>query len=267
MELKNKMTMLISSCNAFSDLWDLHVGFLERNWPDRKMRKILITDKETDRRFPQVEVYSAGAELEWSERLGAAVSRVETEYVFLTLDDYFLTTPVDNAQIHAIVEMMDQQHLDYVRLSGFIKYPWRNRVRGYRKTWHLDTNRCYSVNLTAGIWRKSFLEHTAQQALSAWKYEVSLARIAREQQAKCVLCKDHDFRVLDVVRKGKLLNRANRYFKKHNLYHGSREVISPWYEVKIFIRTWANRLLPQGLTDWARKQMIKRGRHYFSQEA
>ena len=69
-----------------------------------------------------------------------------------------------------------------------------------------------------------------------------------------------------MVRKGKLLNKANRYFKKRGLDIGSRAVISPWYEVKIFLRTWARRLMPLWAVDALRRMMINRGHHYFSQE-
>lgn len=267
MELKDKLTMLISSCDAFSGLWDLHMEFLGKNWPDPEMRKILVTDRPTERQYAQAEIISVGAEKEWAERLEYAVSQIKTEYVFVTLDDYFLTTPVDLGKIKGIIRMMEEDSLDYVRLSGFVKHPKKMAVDGRKKTYRQDTSKCYSVNLTAGIWRRTFLEQTFREPKTAWQYEVSLARIARECGAKCVLCKDHDFRVLDVVRKGKLLNKASRYFKKHDLYHGGREVISIWYEVKIFLRTWANRLLPQSVTDKLRSVMIRRGHQFFSQEA
>jgi len=68
------------------------------------------------------------------------------------------------------------------------------------------------------------------------------------------------------VRKGKILNKANRYLKKHDIYRGNREVHTYWYEFKLGVRTWGGRLAPKYIVDLARNFMIKRGRHYYSQD-
>lgn len=40
--LKDQMTMIILSCDKFSDLWEGHVKLLEENWPDRGDRKSVV---------------------------------------------------------------------------------------------------------------------------------------------------------------------------------------------------------------------------------
>lgn len=267
MDLKNNLTMFISSCDKFSDLWELHVDFLKKNWQEPEMPVILSTDVPTDRSFDGLRIVAGGKEKEWSQRLQYALQFVETEYVFVTLDDYFIITPIDLEKIANILDLMEKEHLDYVRLEGFVRHPTRDKVPGYRKTYRLDTGKTYSVNLTSGIWRKSFLEKTCREPKTAWQYEVSLAGIAREENARCMICKDHDYHYLDVVRKGKLLNKAARYFRKHDLYHGDREIIARKEELRIFVCTWGVRLMPPALTNMVRKFLMKRGHHFFSQEA
>ena len=78
--------------------------------------------------------------------------------------------------------------------------------------------------------------------------------------------KARDFVILDVVRKGKILNRAHRYLKKHDLYHGDRPVQSKWYEFALAVRTFGVRHMPRPMVELARRFMMKRGRHYYSQE-
>ena len=263
---KDQMTMLILSCDLFSDLWEGHFKLLEQNWPDRGMRTILVTDKPTQRRFPGVEVFSAGADKEWSERLGLALQQVDTEFVFLTLDDYFLIRPVSNGQIGGDLAMMDREGLDYLRLFLRPMAKASARMREYGKVYRIDTNERYSVNLYAGIWRKKFLTQTVREPKNAWRFEVCLPRIAREVGASCAMSNNREFEILDVVRKGKLLHRAVRYFRSHDVYHGDRPVISWWTEFKLGVRTWGVRVMPRRVTDAARNFMIKRGHHYYSQE-
>lgn len=263
---KDQMTMLILSCDRFSDLWEGHVKLLEQNWPNRGMKTIIVTDKPSDRKFPGVEVFSAGTDKEWSERLGAALQQVDTEFVFITLDDYFLIHPVSNEQIGGVLRMMDGEKLDYVRLFLRPRAKPSARMREYGKVYRIDTNDRYSVNLYAGIWRKKFLLETVREPKNAWRYEVSLPRIAREVGAACAMSNNREFVILDVVRKGKLLHRAARYFRSHDVYHGDRPVISRWVEIKLWVRTWGIRLMPRWVTNAARNFMIRRGHHYYSQE-
>lgn len=263
---KDKMTMLILSCDKFSDLWDGHVELLDKNWPDRDMDTYIVTDCNTEKTYKNVKIISAGKEKEWSERLKFALKYVNTEYVFITLDDYFLTQKVINRKIKCLIELMQEKNIDYMRLFLRPKCPKSAEMRDYKNIYWINTNDRYSVNLYAGIWKKRFLENTVRKPKNAWQFEVALPKIATEVGAKCAMSNNKEFVILDVVRKGKLLHKATRYFKKHGVYYGNRPVISRWYEIKLGIRTWGVRLMPKCVTDFVRSIMIKLGHHYYSQE-
>lgn len=111
------------------------------------------------------------------------------------------------------------------------------------------------------------MKSVIREPRNAWKFEVSLTRVATELGAKCAMTNNGEYKILDVVRKGKLLHKAVRYFKKNPVYHGDRSVISIWYEIKLGIRTWGIRLMPKFITKAARSFMIKSGHHYFSQDS
>lgn len=263
---QDKMTMLILSCELFSDLWDAHVKQLEAFWPDREMDTYIVTDAEHPVEFERVKVMATGAGLEFSERLAIALDAIKTEYVFITLDDYFLRKPVSNETIDGLVRMMDEESLDYVRLFKHPTKATAKQLSGCPGVYWIDTTRKYSVNLYSGIWRTDFMRKTVRDVRDPWRFEVSLARIAKELGAKCAVSLNREFVILDVVRKGKILNKAHRYLKKHDLYHGPRLVQSRWYEFKLGVRTWGGRLMPDCVVNLARNFMIKRGHHYFSQE-
>lgn len=266
MDLKDRLTMVIHSCDKYSDLWDAHVSQLEKYWPDRGINTFIVTDKHNPRDYQNVEILATGDGKELSERTQVMLSEIDTEYVFVTLDDYFLIKPVSNEVISNLLDMMDREQFDYLRLYIHPKCKRSARLKEYGKVYRIDTNVRYSVNLYVGIWRKSFLEKTIREPRDAWRYEVSLSRIAREVGARCAMSNNSEFVILDVVRKGKILNKANRYLKKHKIYNGTRPVISRWYEVKLWIRTWGVRLAPKFVSDAARNFMIRRGHHYYSQD-
>ncbi len=261
------MTMLILSCDGFSDLWSGHIKQLNTHWPDHGMRTIIVTDKEADRTFPGVEILPVCDAPEWTDRLKVALESVKTEYVFITLDDYFLIQDVDNAKMSDMINMMESERLDYLRFFLRPKRATAAPVDGYPNIFWIDTQFVYSVNLYSGIWKKRFLESTVDTSRNIWQYEVSLARQAREYGARCAMSKNCDFKILDVVRKGKLLHKSARYFKTHpGIYEGNREVNSWKYEFSLGFQQFFARHMPRPLVNAARNFMIKRGHHYFSQE-
>lgn len=262
-----KIAMLILSCDKFSDLWDGQVKLLEKNWPSRNMKTFIVTDKQHMSNYSNVSIMAAGEGKEWSERLSYALSKISTDYVFITLDDYYLIKPVNNDKINKILDIMDKDNYDYVRLYLRPKCPKKNRIKEYENFYKINTRDRYSVNLYAGIWKKSFLQNTIKSPKNAWQFEVSLPHIATEIGAKCAMSNNKEYVILDVVRKGKLLHKAVRYFKKNkNIYNGNRKVISWWYEIKLGIRTLGIRIMPKFVTKLIRNYMIKRGHHYYSQE-
>ncbi len=246
--LKNKLTCLILSCNKFSDLWDGNIFLFNEYWPDRDFDTYLVTDSSTDREYKGIEILCAGDNLEWSERLSFALSKVKTEFVFITLDDYFLIRPVDSKIISRMISLMESGLYDYLRLFPRPKRATLCELNGYNGVYHVNTSINYSVNLYSGIWRKSFIEFAVREPKSAWAFEVSLSKIARDYRAKCICSYNNDYKILDVVRKGKILHSANRYFKRHpGIYDGHRDIQSWQYEVGLWVKTMIGRHSPRFL--------------------
>ena len=265
-ELKEKATMLILSCDKFSDLWDGHVKQLEEYWPDRGMDTYIVTDKQADKQYENVKIFSAGDSAEWSDRLYKMLETVKTEYVFITLDDYFLIRPVSSEKILNLVGMMDSCGFDYVRLFKRPTRATREPIPGYEKAFYVDSSCNYSVNLYSGIWKTEFLKSCVAEPLNPWQFEVSLPRKACAYGAKCAVSNNDDFVILDVVRKGKLLHSSYNYFRKHpGIYNGNRELNTWGYEIRLGIKTFVGRHAPRPLYRAIKKVMRKFGYQFFSE--
>ena len=240
--LSDKITGLILSCDKFSDLWPGNLKLFEENWPDKDFRTFIVSDKPRDFDHPGIDLIAAGDGVEWSERLALALKHVDTEYVFVTLDDYFLIKPVDSQRMLDMVSLMEAGGFDYLRFFPRPKKATRSELPGYEGIYNVDTTCHYSVNLYPGIWKKTFLEYAIREPRSAWDFEVSLSRIATEYKAKCICSYNDEYSILDVVRKGKILHRANRYFKKHpGIYSGGRPLQSWWFEARLWVKTMIGR--------------------------
>lgn len=266
--LKNDLTMVIYSCNLFSDLWDAHVKLLNENWADRNIDTFIVTDKETNHHYNGVQIISTGEGNELSKRIAIMLPFIKTKYVLVTLDDYFPIYPIETKRIENLIKAMEKEGLDYIRL--FKRPNSFARIEGYKDLYKINLNSKrdsnYQVNLYSGIWRKSFIATTAIGNRNAWRYELSLTPIARQEGLYCAMSKGKEYETLDVVRKGKLLHRANRYLKKHNLYHGSRMLIKWKEEWKINLMTFLKDILPQKTIDLAKKRMKEKGHSFYSDQ-
>lgn len=258
------LTLLIHSCGAYSDLWSGQVEMLNRHWGKRNIRTVILTDTNPmELSFEGVEIFCAGEGLEITDRLKAFLPTVTTEFVFVTLDDYYLMNDVDNDRISFLLKFMEQERFDYLRLFKIPKHGKKIRdgiydVGIYRK------QSSYYVNLYQGIWRKSFIENTITESLNAWQYEVSLTPYAIKNNIKCAMTKGKEYQILDVIRKGKVLHKAHRYFKKDPVYKGNRPIMPLKTELKLWFRTFLKRVLPRPIVRKLKKEMIKHGATFYS---
>lgn len=265
--LKDKVTCLIFSCDKFSDLWDGNIKLFNENWPNRDFETYIVTDKITDKLIPGIGIIAAGANMEWSDRLKYALQYVKTEYVFVTLDDYFLIKKVDNNKMDSYLSLMINGGYDYLRFYPRPKRATRKELSDYKGVYHVDTSCNYSVNLYSCFWTKKFLEYTVRDPKNAWMFEISLSQQAVQYGAKCLCSYNDDYVILDVVRKGKILHKANRYFKKHpGIYQGNRELQSWKYEAKLWVKTMFARYTPNFLIQPFRSIFVKTGGQSFTQD-
>jgi hypothetical protein len=267
---KKDYEIIISTCGKFSDLWDANVQLLNENWPDRGAKTWLVTDDPTDRTLPGVQIVCAGAGMEITQRLAAVLEKVETEYVVLTLDDYFFTQPIETEKINRVLRFMGEHDVAYTQLypqpKAFLKKDGARESADYPGIYYVDLSEGnYKVVLTPGIWRTDFMRSTLTGTLNAWQYEVSLTPRARELGVVCATSNCGELPYLDVIRKGKLLRKANRYFKKNPIYRSDRPVMKRTDEWVLKFRTFLKFWMPKGILRLMKRIMIRLGHSFYSQ--
>lgn len=265
--MEKDFSIIISTCDIFSDLWDAHILLLNQNWADRNVETFLVTDKPTDRTFENVTVVAAGEETEITERLRAVLPLIQTEFVLFTLDDYFLTENISTQAINEDIRIIKKHQIDYLRLFVMTRKSLKNRKAKEVEPgiFLLDNNAGdYIVSLYAGIWRKDFMEKTLKKTLNAWQYEVALTNMARQLNARCADSRRSEFPILDVIRKGKVLTKARKYFDDNPIYHGNREDMKAKDEWILEFRTWLREWLPRPLFNLLKTIMRRRGYKFFS---
>ncbi len=179
-----------------------------------------------------VEIIVAPNGYDFPMRIKYALQYIQTEYVLLTLDDYFIIQPVYADKLKMLTKKSIENDIDYLLLYDRRKIkPKHFKSIDILESISLDED--YAVTLYPAIWKKQFLARTVKEDLSPWLYEVSLTKVAYTEKARCFFSPSGSFLILDVVRKGKILHKANTYFEKNGIVIGNRPIISRWIEIRL----------------------------------
>ena len=168
---QKRVTLLVNTCDAYADLWGPFFTLLKRYFEPLKMRILLNTEtKDFSFEGLQIEaVHSSAAS--YGERMRDALSHVDTEYVLLMLDDFFLHKPVRQDRLQQVVTWMDNDK-DIVYFNCDVTAAARdfevNRYPGYRR---LPAGNRYILNLQSAVWRTEKFRAYWQHDVSPWDWE------------------------------------------------------------------------------------------------
>lgn len=259
--INNNYAIIISTCEKFSDLWEENIRHFKQHWKGNLPRIILVSDAATGRKIPDVEIVWFAANMPF--RIKQALSIVDCAYVLVTLDDYFLIQDTQEKDISRLVEACERDSIHYLQLY----HRRKSKVNDKKpllsfETIDLDVN--YAVSLYPAIWNKKFLDFCIKEDMSPWEFEPKLTRFAREYHANCAFSKKCCFYILDVVRKGRVLHKAQRYFKKTKVNIGNRPIIGYGTEIRLKLADAVSAYLPKQVYNFGKVIARKMGYKFFS---
>ena len=168
---RNRVTLLVNSCDAYADLWQPFFTLLKRYFVPLPA-EILLNTETKDFAFDGLNlrcVHSTAPT--YGERMTDALREVKTEYTLLLLDDFFLRRPVDIARLADIVRWMDADR-DIVYFNSDVTAAVCDlevdRYPGYRR---LPAGNRYTLNLQAAVWRTAKFAAYWQHKVSPWDWE------------------------------------------------------------------------------------------------
>ena len=168
---QNEVTLLINTCDAYEDLWMPFFTLLKKYFSPLHMRILLNTEtKNSHFDGLQIETVHSSAK-SYGARMRDALNHVDTEYVLLMLDDFFLRRPVEIGRLADIVSWMDaDKDIVYFNtdVAKAVKDLEVNRYPGYRR---LPAGTRYTLNLQAAVWRTKRLKFYWQYDVSPWDWE------------------------------------------------------------------------------------------------
>ena len=256
--------ILVSSCDKYSDLWDNHFKLLFAHWEGEIPKIYLLTDKSTSAVIENVSIIVVPKE-DFPSRLHEACDIIESKYVFLTLDDYYLQDVTKGEYFDYFVKSCIESNIDYLSVYNR-KFTKKRFYSSHEKIEQLRLVYPYDVNLYPAIWKKEFLYNCTNSQGNPWEFEPQLTFLANELNGRCYFNISGCYNILDVVRKGKILNKAYHYLKKNHYKLPNRKRASPIMEIKESIANFLSWKLPRPIYRGIRKVAIFFGMKSYSND-
>ena len=145
----------MTSCDSYRDVEEPFTRLFRRYWPDCPFE--LAVNGETGAAPGFDRQLLCGRGKSWSAMLVEALAQIDSPYVLLMMNDYFLCRRVDTALVlRRMAEAKAKDALSY----RLVPQPPR-----------AVKNTAYSVSCKATIWNRLFLMSLASRTDSAWDFE------------------------------------------------------------------------------------------------
>lgn len=196
-------TVLVCSCDCYADILPPFAGLLHRFWPDCPFETVLST--ETDPGVPGFDrVVAAGAGKPWCQRLLFALDRIETPYVLMLCDDYFVSGEVDTRRILSRLSQMREFGAANLRLVPNPRPTAANSVpfSGAPGLARYKPLSAYSIATQTGIWDREFLKGLADGKSTIWELERRGSFDPITSDKTLLVTLEREFPFVDAVHKG-----------------------------------------------------------------
>jgi len=97
-DFASSVAIVVSTCDAFFDVWRPFTYFFWRFWPDCPLKTFLIVN-ELSVQSQRIRPLIVGPDRGWASNLRLALEQISETHILYMQEDYFLTGLVDNRQL------------------------------------------------------------------------------------------------------------------------------------------------------------------------
>ena len=201
-EFNKDLTVLVTSCDAYRDVETPFLRLFRKHWSDCSFELVLVA--ETGRgEVPDTpsfdRVVATGLGKNWCQMLVEALEKIDTPYVLMLMNDYFLDAPVDTETIKRRLAQAIEFNVVNLRLNPNPpgRFRWRDTdLLEYPK------NTAYCVTCQTGIWNRKYLLDLAKRNKSAWEFERYGSFMVGDEKRPLLVTPEKEFPFVDAVHKG-----------------------------------------------------------------
>jgi hypothetical protein len=242
---KDSLSVLIASCDAYSDLWEPAAALFNKEWTDCPF-PVYLGGTKLKFSHSRIQGIVVNEDKSWCASVYKMLEQIPSNYVILLLEDFFFTDPADTQGILKLFDWVKENSIDCCRLIP-------NRFNTNKKVLKLDEievqeikrNTPYRICTQAAIWDKNFLMALLNPRYSAWYFEGANSLLINFVDVKIyAVCKPL-LKYKHAVEKGKWIKQGMDNLERHGIVidYSKRGIYQEEKQVSISARRFRNKLI------------------------
>jgi len=208
------ITNVVGTCDSYLDLVPNYIKLFTKYSSLDSL--FIIGETQT---LESIKIYTPGKK-PWGERFLNGLNYINTKYILFTLEDYYLTTPID-PYIEYSIDIMENNDIDkisFISNNHFKNYKLNStNIQGF----YLMNPKCdWLATLQMGVWKTETFKNVLQSDYSPWDFENK----GREYliNKKCGVLDPNCELTFNFARRGKILSPGwEKFLNSENLIYKS----------------------------------------------
>lgn len=170
----NNLSVLVSSCDKYSHLLPYFSVLFDRYWGPKNVYKKYISTESIVLEHPDYVPILTG-DPNWTNALSKALDHIDTPYVFIILEDFFLIREIPAYTINNALDLMKRLDLDkYVYHYPHVAFEGKlDRTEFGERIFRVHQDADYTLSLQPSIWKIDFLRKCLLAGESPWQFEIN----------------------------------------------------------------------------------------------
>lgn len=181
LETMSNVSIIISSCDRYSYLWDIQLQLFHKYWANCPYPIYMVSENQTIPSFDtnlKLHNFTTGKEptgpSDWSANLLQALKSITSEYIIYFQEDYVFTNVVEEDSLFKLLDYIQANKVNYVR---FYTAPPGNgysiSITDNVAIREITSGTEWRTSLMVAIWRKETLQQLLENTpgVTPWSFE------------------------------------------------------------------------------------------------
>lgn len=248
--MNSKFSILVNSCDNYSDAWPIFFYLLEKQWTSEYPKIYLNTEtKQYTNDILNLKVLnslSKESTNDWGSRLLSCLNRIGSDYILMMLEDFFYEEKIDVSAIYKSVKLLEE-HGEIAAVQFFYnnnrKSIETDELYGFVKRSRFEP---FIISAGPSMWRKQDLIALTKGTDSPWTWEYfgSCRTYFYGKHFYCLSSNDplvfkYDVEHGGAIHRGKWVGYKMRELENKfnfSIDYGDREIEEDWMKDSDFIK-------------------------------
>lgn len=173
----NNWSIVVSSCDKYSALWQPFFTALESNWPElnssNKNIGIYLIANVKQYNNARVKTLNIPNERSWSDNMLSALEKIDSKYILLFLEDYWVTE-LDRKRLMELMKWFEAEDAAYMELLGDVRFYGKDqKLSKLEGVVYKGKFQNYRTSLQLALWEKKALQQLLRSGEDIWAFELA----------------------------------------------------------------------------------------------